>query len=150
MKPIVLSLLIDRAEAERDHEMVQANSARGLALESSQMLGRLQMFRTDFLQRAPGTSAQPFAITTLEERQKFTNALGQAIHIQQDACADRDRANAQAQAQLVERQKRLLALQSLHTRQKVAQQTLQVRRDQRESDAWAARSSTVKPERKPQ
>jgi flagellar protein FliJ len=150
MKPLVLSLLIDRAASDRDDEMQQAHAALRQAQESGQMLHRLQTFHADFLRRAPGVQAKPFAITTLEERQIFHKALDQAIDIQQHACEDRNLANEQAQARLVERQKRLLALQSLHTRQKAAQQTLEVRREQRESDAWAARSAAVKPARKPQ
>ena len=149
MKPLVLSLLIDRAASDRDNEMQQAQATRREAQESEQMLRRLQTFHADFLRRAPGLEAKPFAITTLQERQPFHKALDQAIDIQQHACEDRDLANALAQARLVERQKRLLALQSLHTRQKAAQQTLEVRREQRESDAWAARSAAAKPARKP-
>ncbi|MES2423151.1 MAG: flagellar FliJ family protein [Pseudomonadota bacterium] len=150
MKPIVLSLLIDRAASDRDDEMLQANAARRQAEESVQMLQRLHNFHSDFLRRAPGVQAKPFAITTLQARQTFHKALDQAIDIQQHACEDRNLLNEQAQARLVERQKRLLALQSLHSRQKVAQQTMEVRREQRESDAWAARSTAVKPARKPQ
>ncbi len=145
MKQQILIKLIDRAEADRDSEMVQANTVKRMAQESQQTLARLQTFRTEFLNRAPGTGSQPFTIATLEGRQQFTNAIGHAIGAQQQACNEREQISAQAQAQLVERQKRLLALQSLHTRQKTAQQVLQVRRDQKESDAWASRAIRTQP-----
>lgn len=148
MKPQTLIKLIDRAEADRDGEMAQANAMKRLAHESQQTLARLQTFKTEFLNRAPGTGSQPFTIATLESRQQFTSAIGHAIGAQQQACHEREQLSAQAQAQLVERQKRLLALQSLHTRQKTAQQVLQVRRDQKESDAWASRAIQIQPEGK--
>lgn len=144
MKPNTLIKLIERAEGERDDEMAQVTHARRQAEEAHNTLARLQTFRQDFLGRAPGPQSTPVSVTTLQGRQQFTVAIGQAIGAQQQACDERDRQRDRAQAQLVERQKRLLALQSLYKRQTQAQQVLQVRRDQKESDAWAARTTQGK------
>lgn len=148
MKPQTLIKLIDRAEADRDDEMAQANTVKRLAQESQNTLSRLQIFHSEFITRAPGTNSQAFSIATLQGRQQFTDAIGNAINAQQQACNEREQRSAEAQALLVERQKRLLALQSLHTRKKTAQQVLQVRRDQKESDAWASRAIQLQPQGK--
>lgn len=148
MKPQTLIKLIDRAEAERDDEMAQANAVKRMAQESQNTLSRLQIFHTEFLSRAPAAGAQAFSIATLQGREQFSDAIGNAIDVQQQACHEREQRSAEAQALLVERQKRLLALQSLHTRQKTVQQMLQVRREQKESDAWAARAIRIQPQGK--
>lgn len=148
MKPHTLIKLIDRAETDRDDEMAQANAVKRMAQEAQTTLSRLQIFHTEFITRAPGTGTQSFSIATLQGRQQFTDAIGNAIGAQQQACNEREQRSAEAQALLVERQKRLLALQSLHTRQKTAQQVLQVRRDQKESDAWASRAIRLQPQSK--
>ncbi len=146
MKPNTLVKLIERAENERDDEMAYANNARRQAEEAHNTLVRLQTFRQDFLGRAPGPLSSPVSVSTLQGRQHFTLAIGQAIGAQQQACDERDRQSQRAHVQLMERQKRLLALQSLYRRQTTAQQALQVRRDQKESDAWAARAAQLKPQ----
>lgn len=146
MKPQTLIKLIDLAEAERDNDMAQANAVKRMAQESQNTLSRLQTFHTEFLTRAPRAGTQAFGIATLQGRQQFNDAIGNAIGAQQQACNEREQRSAEAQALLVERQKRLLALQSLHTRQTTAQQVLQVRREQKESDAWAARALRVQPQ----
>ena len=148
MKPQTLIKLIDRAEAERDDEMAQANAVKRMAQESQNTLSRLQTFHAEFLTRAPSLGSPSFSIATLQGRQQFNDAIGNAIGAQQQACNEREQRSAEAQALLVERQKRLLALQSLHTRQKTAQQVLQVRREQKESDAWASRAIRVQPQGK--
>lgn len=148
MKPQTLIKLIDRAEADRDDEMAQANAVKRMAQESQNTLSRLQIFHGEFITRAPGTSSKAFSIATLQGRQQFTDAIGNAIGAQQQACNEHEQRSVEAQALLVERQKRLLALQSLHSRQKTAQQVLQVRRDQKESDAWASRATRLQPQGK--
>lgn len=140
MNPQTLALLIERAETARDNERQAAVAAQRLALESQQTLGRLENFQADFLRRAPGTASASVAVTTLEQRQQFHAAIDQAIAVQQDACSQREQLSQLAQAQLAARQKRLLALQSLHNRQATQAQALRIRQEQRESDAWAARA----------
>lgn len=140
MNPQTLSLLIERAEAARDNERSTATAAQRLALESQQTLGRLENFQDDFLRRAPGVASQAIAVTTLEQRQQFHAAIDQAIDVQQQACVQREQAHQLAQAQLAARQKRLLALQSLNNRQANQALAVRIRQEQRESDAWAARS----------
>lgn len=144
MKPNTLIKLIERVESERDSERAHAHQARRQAEEAHNTLVRLQAFRQDFLCRAPGAQSAPVHAESLQGRQQFTLAIGQAIGAQQQACAERDQQRDRAQAVLMERQKRLLALQSLHQRQADAQHALQLRRDQKESDAWAARATSPK------
>lgn len=132
-----LSLLIDRAESERDKQMRQAQALRRTALDSRAMLARLEGFRSEFITRAPDPSGPAVGVDCLDGRVRFLGALGSAIGSQRGVCAEREQAGARADAQLVEQQRRLLALQALRTRRTDKQLALQVKQDQRESDAWA-------------
>ncbi|HEY1102031.1 MAG TPA: flagellar FliJ family protein [Burkholderiaceae bacterium] len=143
-----LALLIDRAESERDKQQQRTQALHQTVCESRGMLSRLEGFRSEFITRSPGTDGPSVDATHLDSRASFLGALGNAIGSQRSVCAERARAETAANAQLAEQQRRLLALQALHSRRTHAEMAMQIRRDQHESDAWAARASRTTVARK--
>ena len=137
----VLPLLIERAAALRDRQAAATQQARLAADQAGTTLGRLESFRVDVLsQSAAGTMARTSG-DSLAGYQKFVTRLDDAIGMQAQETAVRESRVGEQQALLLDAQRRLLAFETLQRRRAAQRDSRAQRKQQRESDEFAARAA---------
>lgn len=137
----ILPFLIERAGGERDRQMRVARDAAHAAAQAAGTLARLEEFRVECLARAPGMTGHAATAQSLADFQNFVARLDQAISMQKMEAAQREMRREAAQRQLIERQQRVLAFETLSTRRGAAREAIAARKSQRESDEFAARAA---------
>jgi flagellar FliJ protein len=137
----VLPLLIDRAQVLRDKHVAQARETLTTLQTAQQVLQRLDEFRAEFIARSPAASGGTADTQALLDYQQFVGRLDEAIAQQRQECTRRLQRNDAAQRQLLESQRRVVALQSWQRREAAAQVAKDNRRTQRESDEFATRAA---------
>lgn len=136
----VLPLLTEGALTARDRQAAATRDAAAAVRQAEVTLERLTGFRAELLARAPGARASADT-QSLVDHQRFVARLDEAIAMQlQERGRRLERANT-AQQQLIDRQKRLMAFETLSTRRARVRAVKETRRDQRDSDEHAARAS---------
>lgn len=138
----VLPLLIDRAQVLRDRHVREARDTLTTLQTAQQVLQRLDDFRVEFLARSPAASGASADTHALQDYQRFVGRLDEAIAQQRQECARRQQRNDAAQRQLLDSQRRVVALQAWSRRELAAQVTRDNRRTQRESDEFATRAAS--------
>jgi flagellar export protein FliJ len=116
MDPRLLTLLIDTARGHRDDAAGRAADARRQRDAAAETLRTLTDYREQSLTRAPVRSGTAVAVTQVRSATHFDARLVLAIHQQYRTHAERSREVETQDAELRERQRRLMALQTLETR----------------------------------
>lgn len=145
MQSPVMPLLIEQARKRRDEQSARAQAALQGVHQALGTLRQLQDFRTDYLRRSPASSGQAMHVDRLQDFQRFLARLEQAIGQQRQEVERRQQVQAEAQRFLAEDQRRLMAFETLASRQAQERERLARRREQRETDEFAARAHRMQP-----
>jgi flagellar protein FliJ len=137
----ILPFLIERASGERDRQARVARDTASAAAQAADTLTRLQDFRIECLGRSPAMAGHGATAQSLNDFQNFLTRLDEAIAMQRMEAAQREQRRAAAQQQLIERQQRVLAFETLKTRRSTAREAIAARKAQRDSDEFAARAA---------
>ena len=144
-QPQVMPLLIEQARKRRDEQSARVQAASQGVQQALGTLRQLQDFRADYLRRSPASAGQAMHVDRLQDFQRFLARLEQAIAQQRQEIERRQQVQAQAQHFLAEDQRRLMAFETLAARQAGERERLARRREQRETDEFAARAPRVQP-----
>ncbi len=134
-----LPILIETAQAARDRQTALLGQAQLAAGQAQATQQRLHQFRTDYLARAPAANLARSDGQSLAQYQLFFGRLDAAIALQQQEIELRLAEVAAKQALLVRCNQRLLAFETLARRRASERDLLEQRRQQSESDEFAAR-----------
>jgi flagellar FliJ protein len=137
MKRTPLEHLTERARQARDDAAGTAAGAHRAVDDARRTLELLTNYLDDHLQR--GRSPAPTGIAQLRVREHFTRKLDQAIDAQERQRSELQKIAELKQHQLAERQRRLLAFETLAERREVIKRLARERREQRHTDEIAAR-----------
>ena len=134
-----LPILIETAQAARDRQAAILGHAQLAAGHAQATLQRLHQFRTDYLARSPAANLARSDGQSLAQYQLFFSRLDDAITLQQQEIELRLAQVAAKHALLVRCNQRLLAFETLARRRASERELLELRRQQSESDEFAAR-----------
>jgi len=137
MDDALLRLLIERATARRDEAAGSAADARRVRDAAAGTLRTLTDYREESLGRAPVRARAGVGVEQLKAAGRFDAKLIAAIRQQYDVHAQRALEADTREATLVERQRRLMALQTLEKRRASEAAARAARRDQRAIDEHA-------------
>jgi flagellar protein FliJ len=137
----VLPVLIRNAVAARDRQQALSRVAAAAQRQAGVTLERLQQFRGDCLARSPAASQRAVDAQALIDYQHFVARLDDAIAMQGQECSRGAQRSEFARQQLLESQRRLMSFESLVKRRAQTQAAAQGRRDQRDTDEFAARAA---------
>ena len=140
MQAHVLPIVIQQARQSRDAQSARTVAALTAVQQAESTLRQLEDFRIDYLRRSPAASGETLQIERLLDFQRFVTRLDEAIAIQQNEAALRRHRQFESQQQLAEAQRRLLAFETLATRQAAEREHSARRREQRDTDEFAARA----------
>lgn len=135
-----LPLLLHSAASARDQQSAVLAQARQAQAQAQSTLERLREFRADCLARSAAGTLRGSDGAALRDYQRFVDRLDEAIAIQQHELARRAERVAGEQQRLQHCQQRVLAFEALQRREAQAAAARAQRREQRESDEFAARA----------
>lgn len=141
MNAILIRLLIDQALARRDEAASRAVAARRDRDAAAATLATLTGYREESLQRGPVRAGQAFGVEQLRTAVRFDTRLLTAIREQHGQHVVRQADVAARDADLIESQRRLKALETLAQRREQARQRIEARREQRSLDEYATNLS---------
>ncbi|MBL0421454.1 flagellar export protein FliJ [Ramlibacter sp. AW1] len=140
-----LAVIIERSREARDQRVSQAHAA-GMAVQQAQaVLQQLQGYRLDYLRRSPSAPGLRVRVEQLVEFQRFVAKLDEAIGLQGQELALRRQRELESQRLLAEAQRRLLAFEALLARHADERARLARRREQRDTDEFAAQAARRMP-----
>lgn len=134
-----LPALIDTARSARDRETAILVQVQHAAAQAQSTLQRLAQYRTEYLARSPAATGAPSDAQSLAQYQLFFSRLDEAIALQHQEIERRAARVASQQAVLQRCQQRLLAFETLARRREMERQASELRRQQNETDEFAAR-----------
>lgn len=135
-----LPLLLQSAATARDQQSAALAQARQAQAQAQSTLERLSEFRADCLARSAAGTLRGSDGGAMRDYQRFVDRLDEAITMQQHELARRAERVAGEQQRLQRCQQRLLAFETLQRREAQAAAAREQRREQRESDEFAARA----------
>lgn len=136
-----LTVLLERAEAERDEALRQMQDAMARADAARNQHDQLSQYRSDYRTRWSQEFAQRTTVQLLGCYQNFGQRLDQAIG-QQSGIADyADQRVTAARDVLRERELRVASVRKLIERRRAESLRTQMRQEQRATDEQAARSA---------
>lgn len=135
-----LSLLLERAEGERD-AAAQALHAAGLQAQAAHAQhGELAGYRQDYQQRWTQSFAQGTTMSLVGCYQSFGQRLDQAVTTQGHVASHADQRQVRAREALHQAELRVAALRQLIARRQAEAAKVAQRREQRATDEFAARA----------
>jgi flagellar protein FliJ len=135
-----LSLLLERAERERD-AAARALHTAGLQAQAAQAQhGELSGYRQDYLQRWTQSFARGTTMNIVDCYQSFGQRLDQAVCTQGHVASHAEQRQVRAREALREAEMRVAALRQLIARRQAEAAKAAQRREQRTSDEFAARA----------
>ncbi|MBN9426750.1 MAG: flagellar export protein FliJ [Burkholderiales bacterium] len=140
MKQRTLQKLIEQARRVRDDAAVRMAGANRDAEQAQQTLNVLCGYLNQHLSPDKANDQTPTDSPTLQVRERFTQRLNLAIDEQTRQRDNLHEVTEQRRSELIDRQKRLLAFETLHARRESAQQSREQRRDQKRTDEMAAQA----------
>jgi flagellar FliJ protein len=133
----LLRLLIGQALQRRDDAAADAAGARRARDAAADTLGTLTGYRDASLARGPVRSGAPVGVAQLTTAAAFDARMIAAIRQQHRTHAERDLEAAARDAALLERQRRLKALETLERNRARSAVRIESRREQRALDEFA-------------
>lgn len=138
MRKRALQQLIDQARRVRDGAAVRVAGAARNVEQAQQTLDMLSSYLNDHVARTAATTVIDAQLLGIRER--FTRKLDDAIGEQARARDGMQAKAEQERGELVERQRRLLALEALRARRDARLARARERADQRQMDEIAAQT----------
>ncbi|MDT8999352.1 flagellar export protein FliJ [Paucibacter sp. APW11] len=136
-----LTLLLERAESERDEALRALQDAQQQANAARDQQGQLAQYRSEYQQRWTATFARATTVDILGCYQNFSGRLNQAIDQQGLISVHADRRVDMAREVLRERELRVASVRKLLERRRLDQLRLASRQEQKASDEQAARTA---------
>ena len=138
-----LSILLERAVAERDEALQALQQARMRADAARAQASQLHDYRQEYQQRWTSQFAQRTTVDILGCYQNFGSKLDLAITSQGSIAAHADGHVERAQELLREREMRVASVRKLIERRQLEQQRALQRQDQKATDEPAARAALL-------
>ena len=135
-----LSLLLERAEGERDAAAQALHAATAQAQAARAQHGELAGYRQDYQQRWKQSFAQATTMEIMACYQSFGQRLNQAVDSQGHVAQHADHRQTRAREALRQAELRVAALRQLISRRQAEAQKQAQRREQRATDEFAARA----------
>ena len=135
-----LSLLLERAEGERDAAAQGLHAASAQAQAARNQHGELTGYRQDYQQRWTQSFAQATTMDIVGCYQSFGRRLDQAVDTQGHVANHADQRLTRARDALRQAELRVAALRQLIARRQAEVAKVAQRREQRATDEYAARS----------
>lgn len=135
-----LSLLLERAEGERDAAAQALHAATAQAQAARAQHGELAGYRQDYQQRWTQSFAQATTMEIMACYQSFGQRLNQAVDSQGHVAQHADLRQARAREALRQAELRVAALRQLIARRQAEVHKQAQRREQRATDEFAARA----------
>ena len=135
-----LSLLLERAEGERDEAARALHTAGKQAEAARAQHGELSGYRQDYQQRWTETFAQGTTMSIVDCYQSFGQRLDQAVTTQNHVANHADQRQVRAREALRQAELRVAALRQLIARRQAEAAKVAQRREQRATDEFAARA----------
>lgn len=135
-----LSLLLDRAEGERDAAAQALHAASAQAQAARAQHGELAGYRQDYRQRWTESFAQATTMDIVGCYQSFGQRLNQAVDTQGHVASHADQRQVRAREALRQAELRVAALRQLIARRQAEAAKVDQRREQRATDEFAARA----------
>jgi flagellar protein FliJ len=135
-----LSLLLERAEGERDAAARALHAASNQAQAARAQHGELAGYRQDYQQRWTQTFAQGTTMSIVGCYQNFSQRLDQAVDTQGHVAKHADQRQVRAREALRQAELRVAALRQLIARRQAEAAKVAQRREQRATDEFAARA----------
>jgi len=140
MTTSTLSLLLDRAEKERDAAAQALHAASTQAQAARAQHGELAGYRQEYQQRWTQSFAQATTMNIVGCYQSFGRRIDQAVDTQGHVANHADQRQNRARETLREAELRVAALRQLIARREAEAAKAAQRREQRASDEFAARA----------
>lgn len=135
-----LSLLLERAESERDAAAQVLHAASAQAQAARAQHGELAGYRQDYQQRWTQSFAQATTMDIVACYQSFGQRLNQAVDTQGHVAQHADQRQTRAREALRHAELRVAALRQLIARRQAEAAKVAQRREQRATDEFAARA----------
>lgn len=135
-----LSLLLERAEGERDTAAQALHAAMAQAQAARAQHGELAGYRQDYQQRWHHSFTQPTTMDIMACYRSFGQRLDQAVDTQGHIAQHADQRQERAREALRQAELRVAALRQLIKRRQAEAAKAAQRREQRASDEFAARA----------
>jgi len=136
-----LSILLERAEAERDEALRALKEASQRADAAKLQHGELAQYRMDYQQRWGQQFARQGTMDIVACYQNFGGRLDQAIDSQSHVAVHADQRVERARAVLMEREMRVASVRKLLERRRFDMARAAQRQDQKAMDEQAARAA---------
>lgn len=140
MSASTLSLLLERAEAERDAAAQALHAANAQAQAARAQHGELSGYRQEYQQRWTEQFARATAMDIVACYQSFGQRLNQAVDTQGHVAQHADQREERARDALRQAEMRVAALRQLIKRREAEANAAADRREQRIADEFAARA----------
>ncbi|MDR7334970.1 flagellar export protein FliJ [Roseateles asaccharophilus] len=140
MSASTLSLLLERAEAERDAAAQALHAASAQADAARHQHGELAGYRQEYQQRWTQQFASGTTMSIVGCYQNFGQRLDQAVDTQGHVARHADQRQDRARDALRQAELRVAALRQLIKRREAEAQRANERREQRAADEFAARA----------
>jgi len=140
MSASTLSLLLERAEAERDTAAQALHRANAQAQAARAQHGELTGYRQEYQQRWTQSFAQATTMDIVSCYQSFGQRLNQAVDTQGHVAQHADQRQSNAREALRQAELRVAALRQLIARRQAEAAKLAQRHEQRAADEFAARA----------
>jgi flagellar FliJ protein len=135
-----LSLLLERAEGERDAAAQALHAASTQAQAARAQHGELSGYRQEYQQRWTQSFAQATTMDIVTCYQSFGQRLTQAVDTQGHIAQHADQRQTRAREALRQAELRVAALRQLIARRQAEADKIAQRREQRATDEFAARA----------
>ncbi len=140
----LLQTLLEREQKRRDEAMAAVRAAVHNAEAQQLQADDLTTYRSDYCQKWSAQFQQAAQIEILRSYHGFLGRLEQAITQQQSVVAHAQRGVESARQRLIEREIRVATVERLIKRRQALLAKIEDRRDQKNLDELAQRSSTVR------
>lgn len=137
----VLSILLERAESERDEGLKLMREAQARAAQARAQHGDLAQYRNDYQQRWGQQFADRGTMDIVVCYQNFGGKLDQAITSQTQVASYAEQRLEQARARLQELEMRVASISKLMERRRLEINRASQRQEQKATDEQAARAS---------
>lgn len=143
--PSALHTLIDLASKESDESAKRLGLALHISEEAEQKLNLLLQYRDDYAMRCQSNLAEGISTTHLNNFREFMHKLEQAIAGQQKVLSDAQDRTLQARSAWLACEQKKMSFVTLATRADKETARLELWRDQKQNDEYAARRTLNKP-----
>ncbi|MBV8468501.1 MAG: flagellar export protein FliJ [Burkholderiaceae bacterium] len=136
-----LTVLLERAEAERDDALRQMREAQERLEAARAQHGQLVQYRDEYTKRWTKTFARPTSVNILGCYQNFGLRLDEAIEQQAGVSHQAERRVELARKLLLEREMRVASVRKLLERRRTDMNRRVMRQEQKATDEQAARTA---------